>query len=129
MKERLKQIFKSKQFRIIILILIIIAIIFIFGMISLRYNVEGEGNPPFYLSKISIISSTEGTDVDDAQNKWNLAVNQDNDIYLYINKNESYSFTETIDSVVLDNFNVEKTPKVGQLKLLKPDNNSEKCYV
>lgn len=125
MKERLKQIFKSKQFRIIILILIIIAIIFIFGMISLRYNVEGEGNPPFYLSKISIISSTEGTDVDDAQNKWNLAVNQDNDIYLYINKNESYSFTETIDSVVLDNFNVEKTPKVGQLKLLKPDNNSE----
>lgn len=125
MKNFFRNFLKSRQFHIIIFILIIIAILFVFGMIVLRYNVEGEGNPPFYISKISIISSTEGTDGEDAQNKWNLSVNQNNDIYLYIQKNENYQYTETIESIVLDNFNINKAPQKGELKLLKPDNTKE----
>ena len=31
---------------------IILLIIFVVALISLKYNVEGEGNPPFTLSKI-----------------------------------------------------------------------------
>ena len=102
-------------------LVIIFAILFIAGIISLKYNVEGEGTPPFNLSKISIISNIDGTDTEDTENKWNLEVNQNNDIYLYIKKNENYKYTETISSVVINNFNIVKSPSVGQLKLFKPD--------
>ena len=90
-------------------IFIIVIILFIAGVISLKYNVEGEANLPFELSKISIISSVEGTDNEDAQNKWNLTVNQNNDIYLYIKKNDNYKNTEIIQSIVLDNFNIQQS--------------------
>ena len=101
---------------------IIVVILFVVGMISLKYNVEGEGNPPFQLSKIAIISNIDGIDIKDEQNKWNLEVNQNNDIYLYIKKNEDYKYTETIESVVLNNFNISQFSKVGQIKLFRPDN-------
>ena len=52
-----------------------------------------------------------------------MAVNQNNDIYLYIKKNLDYKYTETISSVVLDNFKINQEPKVGKIKLLKPDTN------
>lgn len=110
-----------KQFHVLVLLFIIIAILFVVGVISLIYHVEGELNLPFELSKISIISNVEGTDKEDAENKWNLTVNQNNDIYLYIKKNENYKDTEIIESVKLDNFVIEEAPKIGELKLLKPD--------
>ena len=123
MKEKIKQITETRQFHMCMVMSIILLIIFVVALISLKYNVEGEGNPPFTLSKISIISNVEGTDTNDEQNKWNLAVNQNNDIYLYIKKNSDYKYTETISSVVLDNFKINQEPKVGKIKLLKPDAN------
>ena len=107
------------------LLFIIFAILFVVGIISLKYNVEGEGNLPFYISKISIISNVEGTDVEDNTNKWNLQVNQNNDIYLYIKKNDDYKDTEIIENVKLNNFNIEQNSKIGEIKLLKPDSNVE----
>lgn len=125
MKEKIKQIINSKQFHIIMVFFIIFAIIFVVGVVSLKYNVEGEGNLPFYVSKISIISSVEGLDIEDNTNKWNLQVNQNNDIYLYIKKNDNYKDTEIIESVKLDNFNIEQNSRIGDIKLLKPDSNIE----
>lgn len=104
---------------------IVISILFIVGVISLKYNVEGETNLPFNLSKISVISSVEGTDIEDSTNKWNLIVNQNNDVYLYIEKNENYKNTEIIESVKLDNFNIKQKPNIGEIKLLKPDSKLE----
>ena len=121
MKEKIKQLANTRQFHICMVLVIIFAILFIAGIISLKYNVEWEGNPPFNLSKISIICNIDGTDTEDTENKWNLEVNQNNDIYLYIKKNENYKYTETISSVVINNFNIVKSPSVGQLKLFKPD--------
>ena len=125
MKEKLQQIINTKQFHIIMVLVIIFAILFVVGIISLKYNVEGEGNLPFYVSKISIISNVEGTDVEDNTNKWNLQVNQNNDIYLYIKKNDDYKDTEIIENVKLNNFNIEQNSKIGEIKLLKPDSNVE----
>lgn len=104
---------------------IMFAILFVVSVISLRYSVEGEVNLPFYISKISVISSVEGNDVEDTTNKWNLQVNQNNDVYVYIKKNDNYKDAEIIESVKLDNFNIQQAPKIGQLKLLKPDVNVE----
>ena len=125
MKEKIKQIINTKQFHIRMVLFIIFAILFVVGVISLKYNVEGEGNLPFYISKISIISNVEGIDDEDTTNKWNLAVNQNNDIYIYIKKNDEYKDTEIIESVRLDNFNIQQNSKVGEIKLLKPDSNIE----
>lgn len=125
MKEEIKRIINTKQFHIIMVLFIIFVILFVVGVISLKYNVEGEGNLPFYISKISVISNAEGTDVEDNENKWNLQVNQNNDIYLYIKKNDNYKDTEIIESVKLDNFNIEQSSKIGEIKLLKPDSNVE----
>ena len=84
MKEKITKIINTKEFHICMVIFIIVVILFISGVIILKYNVEGETNLPFDLSKITVISSVEGADNEDAQNKWNISVNQNNDIYLYI---------------------------------------------
>ena len=96
-------------------------IVFVVGVISLKYSVEGEINLPFGLSKISVIS----TDIEDGVNKWNLQVNQNNDIYLYIKKNDNYKETEAIENIKLDNFNLQKSSNIGNIKLFKPDSNVE----
>ena len=125
MKDKIKQFINTKQFHVMMVLLIIFAILFVVGLISLKYSVEGEGKLPFHVSKISIISNVEGVDVEDSENKWNLQVNQNNDIYLYIKKNDNYKDTEIIESVKLDNFNIEQNSKIGELKVLKPDSNIE----
>lgn len=123
MKEKLKQFINTKQFHMCMVSVIVVSILFIAGVISLKYNVEGETNLPFNLSKISIISSVEGIDTEDDINKWNLDVNQNNDVYLYIEKNNDYKNTEIIESIKLDNFNIKQKPNIGELRLLKPDSN------
>lgn len=123
MKDNIKKLINTKEFHICMVICIIVIILFVAGIISLKYSVEGESNLPFELSKISVISSVEGTDNEDSQNKWNLTVNQNNDIYLYIKKNDNYKSTEIIQSIILDNFNIQQSSEIGQKKLFKPDSN------
>ena len=65
MLDKLKHLTKTKSFHICMIIVIIVVILFIVGVLVLRYNVEGETNMPFELSKIAIISSQEG--IDDGQ--------------------------------------------------------------
>ena len=125
MKDKIKQFVNTRQFHISMVIFIMFVILFVVGIISLKYNVEGEVNLPFDLSKISIISSVEGTDIEDGTNRWNLSVNQNNDIYLYIKKNDNYKETEVIKSIELSNFNILQSSKIGEIKLLKPDSNVE----
>ena len=125
MKDKINKIINTRQFHVCMVIFIMIIILFVVGLLSLRYNVEGEMNLPFDLSKISVISSVEGINVDDTTNKWNLSVNQNNDIYLYIKKNENYKETEIIKSIELNNFNIQQNSKIGEIKLLKPDNNAQ----
>ena len=104
MKEKIKSIMNTKQFHMSMVAIMIVTILFVVGIISLKYNVEGEGNLPFYISKISTISNIQGVDAPDETNKWNINVNQNNDIYFYINRNNNYKDTETISSIKLNNF-------------------------
>ena len=88
MKETLKKIVNKKYFHICMIFTIIVIILFTLGMICLKYNVEGETNMPFRLSKITVISSSEGIDKENLENKWAFDVNQNNDVFLYIEKNK-----------------------------------------
>ena len=77
---------KQKIFHSVIISIIIIAILCVGGMFILRYQVEGESNMPFKITKISIIESVEGMETEGANEKWNFNVNQNNDIYIYRKK-------------------------------------------
>lgn len=80
---------------------------------------------PFNLTKISIISTAEGTDKHSDTNKWAFDISQNNDIFLYIEKNENYKKTEALKSVLIDNINVNKQKQIGQTIIYKPDATSE----
>lgn len=127
LKEKLKKLTNNKAFHISMIIIIITVILFVFGIVVLKYNVEGETNMPFEIKKISVISSSEGVDKDiNSESKWAFDINQNNDIYIYIEKNDDYKKQEVINSIVLDNFNVTKEKECGQIKIYKPDNTDTK---
>lgn len=122
MKEKIKYIMGKKSFHICMLIIIIAIILFSLGIIVLKYSVEGETNMPFELTKITVISSSEGIDKESGENTWAFDINQNNDIYLYIQKNESYKKQEAIKSILIDNIQVEKEVEKGKISIYKPNN-------
>ena len=124
----MSQRLSKKIFHICMIMVIIIAIIFTALMFILRYDENGEENMPFCITKISIISTVDGKDVENSSNKWELNVIQNNDIYIYIEKNEEYKKQETIKSVTLDNFQITEIPKIGELNIYKPVQNANSIF-
>lgn len=125
MLRKIRNLANKKYFHVVMIISIISTILFVLGIIVLKYNVEGETNMPFELSKISIISSSEGIDKEVTDTRWAFDVYQSNDVFLYIDKNEEYGKTETIKSVSIDNFQIESNRKEN-IKIYKPDQEEEK---
>ena len=120
MIKKIKNLVNKRYFHVCMTILIIVVILFIVGMLILKYNVEGETNMPFNLTKITVISSSEGIDKDAGENKWAFDIYQNNDIYIYIDKNENYKETEAIKNIVIDNFTIEGQMKEN-IKIYKPE--------
>ena len=125
MIEKIKEITNKRAFHVIIITVIMVVLLFTLGITILDYNENGESNMPFYISKISIISTSEGIDKVSEGNKWAFDINQNNDIFVYIKKNEGYGKTEIIDNIVLDNFQINKQSEKGEMKIFKPDTTSE----
>ena len=118
----------KKIFHVIIIVIIVFVILCIGGILVLRYQVEGESNMPFEVTKISIIESVEGNSVEGTA-KWNLNVNENNDIYIYIEKNSSYGKTEIIEEVEINNININKHNEKGELKLYKPVLDDKRMFI
>lgn len=125
MKNFFKELVNKKYFHICIIITIIFILLFILGLVTLRYNVEGETNMPFNISKITIISTSEGIDRNSAENKWEFDINQNNDIYLYIEKNDRYNKEEALKSITIDNIVIEKDNAKGENNIYKPEGETE----
>lgn len=123
MKEEWTKLTTKKSFHIGMLLLIVVIILLILGFITLKYQVEGETNMPFEISKISIISSSEGMDKEEPVegNKWNFDINQNNDIYIYVEKNQEFEKQEAIDEINIENITMSKQNEKGTLKIYKPD--------
>lgn len=122
--DKWKELTNKRYFHIVMTIIIVVIILFVLGITILRYNVEGETNMPFLLSKISIISSSEGKDKEATNSKWAFDIYQSNDIYIYIDKNEQYNKTEAIKSVEISNIQIESNQK-DNIKIYKPDEQEE----
>lgn len=119
----------QRIFHVIMVIVIIFVILCVAGILILRYQVEGESNMPFKITKISIIESIEGLETQGVTDKWNLNVNQNNDIYVYIEKNSGYGKTEIIDTIEIQNIKIEKLNEKGETKLYKPVQDEKRMFI
>jgi len=119
----------KKIFHVIIITIIIFVILCIAGILILRYQVEGETNLPFKITKISIVETVEGMENQGTTEKWNLNVNENNDIYVYIEKNSSYGKTEIIENVKINNININKQNEKGEIKLYKPVSDEKRMFI
>lgn len=75
-----KRIIKKYIFISFLLIAISVSI-----LLMIKYNVEGEKNLPLELDKV-IIKSSINAKSNQSENLWDLNLEQDNDIYIYISK-------------------------------------------
>ena len=115
-----------------ILLIIIITVL----LIIIQYQVEGEKNMPYQLTKITIISTAEGEQNSDTQedeqetnsSRWNLNVNQSNDIYFFIDKNSDLT-EDILESVTIENIEVKKAPQKGTIKAYMPNSNDGRLFV
>lgn len=119
-----------------IAIIVIIVAIFIVFTLGYKYKVEGERKMPFKLSKVTVVSTVEGEENKGSEEKWNLNVFQNNDVYFSIEKNEESDKEDIIQTVVIQNIRVAKSPKAGKLVTFMPNssegrlfNNSEETKV
>lgn len=122
MKDKIKNLIGKKSFHICMTIVIVVIILFIAGIMVLRYQVEGETNMPFEITKITLISTSEGIDKEEeTTTNWAFDINQNNDIYIYVEKNENYQEEEAIRSIIIDNLNVQRNTEIGTVKFYRPN--------
>ena len=91
------------------------------GITIMKYHVEGEKNTPFIISKITAVSTAEGVENTPAEEKWNLSIFQNNDIYISIEKNKNYNKEAIIESVDIKNIKLLQEPQVGKIKTYMPN--------
>ena len=118
MKEK---ILKQCLFSAFLVILFMIVI-----SIMIKYDVEGEKELPFSISKILLVSTVDGKNIDDTENIWNVDITQVNDLYVYIDK--TIEDEQTINEVRIENFVVNKSPAKGKLKVLRPTGEIANLY-
>lgn len=120
---------KNKIIKRVLVLSMIIIITLIVGSIIIKYQVEGETNMPFKVSRIMVISSAQGIQKDESESKWDLQLVQNNDIYIDIAKNKNYQETEVIDKVIVDNFSRDTEPIKGIIKTYRPNDKENGVYV
>ena len=75
---------KKRVLRKYIFIAFLLLITAIVILLMIKYNVEGEKNMPFKLSKIVVQSTIDTKSREGTGNLWDLELTQNNDIYIYI---------------------------------------------
>lgn len=112
---------KTQTIKFCIAVVILAVIILLVVTTMIRYEVEGDKNMPFNLSKIIMVSTAEGKEIN-GKKKWNFEVFQNNDLYIYIDKNENYNGEEKIiKSLKIENINITKAPIKGEVKTYMPN--------
>lgn len=123
-----KRLFTNKTRNTFIIALTIFIILLIAGFIILKYEEQGETNLPFNLAKINIVSTAKEETVKNEEEKWQMNILQNNDIYFYIEKNEEYKKDVVIEKIIFDNFNIIEKNNVGEVKFYKPSEDESDVY-
>lgn len=123
MDERKKEKIKAcSAFAVVALIILIV------GIVIGIYQIEGETNMPFVLSGIYVVSTAEGEEKEKTDDKWNLSIYQNNDVYINIEKNENYEKQKTIQSVKIDNIQITKNPVKGKINTYMPNSSEGRLF-
>lgn len=108
-------------------IFIVSLLITVISLLMLKYEVEGENNMPFQLSQVVVVSTAEGIERQ-SENTWDFDLVQNNDIYIYVEKNKGYKETERIKSIIINNYVINKAPSKGNIVMYKPSHAEHKNY-
>ncbi len=124
----MNKVLKEKIKQVLVLLIIVIAFGFTLS-IMLKYKTEGETKLPYKLSKIMIVSSAEAESKNENpdNNKWNIDINQYNDIYIEFAKNYDYEVTSYIKSVKIENINISN-PNKGTIYKYMPYSGENKLF-
>lgn len=123
-----KRLFTNKIRNTFIIALAIFIILLIAGFIMIKYDVQGETNLPFNLSKINVVSTAKEETVKNEEEKWQMNILQNNDIYFYIEKNNDYKKDVVIEKIIFDNFNIIEENNLGEVKIYKPSEDESVVY-
>ncbi len=115
---------KKRILRKYIFIAFLLLIIAIVILLMIKYNVEGEKNMPFKLSKIVVQSIIDTKSREGTGNLWDLELTQNNDIYIYIEKNKEVKSESQINSIKIKRIAQTVKPKKGQISVLLPTSNN-----
>ena len=115
---------KKRILRKYIFIAFLLLIIAIVILLMIKYNVEGEKNMPFKLSKIVVQSTIDTKSREGTGNLWDLELTQNNDIYIYIEKNKEVKSESQINSIKIKRIAQTVKPKKGQISVLLPTSNN-----
>lgn len=119
---------KKKILKRTMMIVLIILFFIMIGFIMLKYEVEGEKNMPFQLTKISIISTANGIPNTETLDRWNFNLVQNNDIYFNFEKNENYKEQESIKKISIENIRVIQNPQKGTTYFYRPSKEAVDWY-
>ena len=124
---------KKQMIKLCIAVISFAIILILVATIMIKYQVEGDKNMPFNLSKIILISTAEGNelieDKEKSNERWNFNVEQNNDVYIYIDKNENYKGNEkTINNITIENINIVSAPIKGEIKTYMPNSTEGRIF-
>ena len=118
---------KKQTIKLMVSIAVLALILILVLMSMIKYEVEGEQNMPFKLSKIIVISTAEGLEKEESKTKWNFDIYQNNDVYFYIDSNTEDE-NLLIKSVTIDNIEIVKSPQIGEVKAYMPNSEAGRFY-
>lgn len=119
---------KKQTIKFVIAITILILILIIVAILMVKYEVEGETNMPFQLSKIIIVGTVEGVENGQSEKKWDFSIYQNNDIHFYIDQNSKKSENQLIKSVKIDNINIITEPEKGNIVTYMPNSEAGRLF-
>ncbi len=125
----MRDFFKARLSALIAFGVVLIALVFtVFYMV--QYEIEGEKNMPFEVEKILVISGADASEkeTNEENMKWNVDINQFNDIYVLFKKNDANNKGERISEVRVENLVVKNAPKKGEIKMYKPSEDENKKF-
>ncbi|MBQ9298171.1 MAG: hypothetical protein IJ223_03935 [Clostridia bacterium] len=108
-------------------VLVVVIAITVIAIVLLKYHVEGEKDMPYILKEIDIISTATGENEITEENKWNIKVSQNSDVYIEIERNSEHKSNENIKKVKIQEIQIKSLGKYTP-KLYLPSQEGEKIF-
>ena len=118
---------KRKTLELSGIIIIIVIVVTIVCIALLKYHVEGETDMPYILKQMVIISTANGKNTTQTENKWNIEIYQNTDVYFEIERNSEHKSNENIKNIKIQNIQIIGNEK-NMPKAYMPSTDTEQMF-